>query len=232
MGSGTRTGETGTVEFGPQTDTSTMSSIVVRARHPNRAKVRVRVMRGDDILSQDIRDISVPQFFHIRSDLFIGLDDALVDLGLRRTPPDFGVLTEEQRITNDRVKGAVLDEMLDTARSACISVNVRFTSSDPTPCVGTDNFAIVTLHGLHPQLTRTGEADHPTTGPNAGKLDVGNLDPTNSTRIYAQAFTVRESSVVGDDIYAAIFDGLAIRDNSEDPPVPPFRRPSGCWRFC
>jgi hypothetical protein len=206
---------TGTIEFESPGSLTT----VVRARHPNNARVRVRVLRRGVVLCEDVKDISVPQFFRI---VFTAeFDRDLARLGLRRR----GRLNAGQIGTNVLVRAAVVGEIFVILRTIYAAVNVRFLTLDPTPFVGAGNFANVTIGGPddrpRPGRTRLGRTPNPRAGPNARRLDVGNLDPTNSPLVFSAEFGDRRFPQTGGSAtYRAIFDGLAVEDEGTGAALP------------
>ena len=207
--------ESGNVDFGTQTDVSTGSSILstipVKARHPNKAKVRVRVVQDGEVVCSAKKTISVPQFFHIVFPAEEGFfNEALEDLGLRRRPRANGVLTTDQKLTNDQVKAAVIEEIFNTFKFEYDSVNVRLTVADPTPVVSFANFATVTFGGLGVGL-EFGATPFP---------DDHNLDPKNSPVIFALRYADLSLAITQDPIYTAIFGGLAVFDPASGTVLP------------
>ena len=197
----------GRISIETQTNTSNLgnleeSAIVVRARRPNKAllRVRVRLVPPGITLCQDIQEISVPQFFKI---VFLPqFNEDLTELGLRRSSPD------PQGI-NESIRQAIIDEILDTLRILNQPVNVRFMLDDPRPVVGKGNFSTV-LVGGH-------DCEDRLFGTSPLTLDLENIRADNEVVVWSGSFADRDNRVNNHPIYKSIFDGLAVRDADGNP---------------
>ena len=175
----------------------------VRARKPNRARVRVRLFDfRRRLVCEDEKEISVPQFFFVKA--AAGLTGALGDLGLQAVIAPADADRAKKQALNRMIRDRVVTDAIGLAGLLLRGVNVRFVTRDPTGIVGAGNFSTVDLVGLAPRRNATGE-----TFP--GVLDRGNKRPMDRSKVYAREFTNPFYNATSSQLAKDIFGGIAVR---------------------
>ena len=186
----------GSVEF----DSPSSPTTVVRARRPNRVIVVVQVLGpAGNVVCEDRKPVSVPQFFRVRP--FQGYFSALADLGLQTGFTLADPNADAKVALDNRIRRESISAAIRSARSRFRGINVRFVTKDPSFAIGLKNFTTVRLTGLSPRRDLLGEMRPPV-------LDVGNLRPNDTVFVYAQEVS-NPLGVLGESM--GVFDGLIVR---------------------
>jgi hypothetical protein len=205
-------GWTGSIDFG---DLPHDLAVTAQAKHPNKSRISVNVVHDGQIVCTHETTASVPQFFHILFSTAFDLD--LERLGLRRRAAPSGNLTQSQKDTNDKVRAAVIQEILDSARSVFNAgtvinntINVRFTLDLP-PNVTAENITVATIGGLDPEHRSFGRTSPGTSAGNPA--DIGNPDAKQTIDIFPRhimdrTFLDPSAITILDQIFGELSEGL------------------------